>query len=377
MNLPVYILILIIIAIFPSCGNNAPDKSSSIEGDTLTSRSELLTLIDCQDYTAAIISDPWNAGKRLATYALIPHELTKLPSVPDGFKIIRTPLQRSVVYSSTNSAAITELGVLSALAAVSDGNYYAPDDTISILINQGRIIDIGNSMSPKLETLVEVEPDAILVSPYENAGHGILDAINTPVVECADYMETTPLGRAEWILFLGELYGVRDKARQLYNCITANYLTLRDIVSKSESPKPKILTEMLTSGVWYVPGGKSYMARMLSDAGADYPWSDNRSTGSLQLDVAAVIDKASDADIWIMRSSNIPTVKSLKSDNPIFKNIKALANGNVYNCDPSKTTFFNDIAFHPERILSDYINIFHPGIIENQSLRYFNKIAQE
>ncbi|MDE5568393.1 MAG: ABC transporter substrate-binding protein [Muribaculaceae bacterium] len=371
-----FALILLFALTVSSCGGNGDRNGNIIAGDTLTTRAELLTMVDCGDFVAAIVENPWKPGTDLAAYALVPKKSEEV-TIPDGFIRVDVPVERSLVYSSTNMSAIGELGALEAVSAVADGNYYTPGDTVTKMINAGVLTDIGNSMSPKLETIIDVSPDAILISPYENAGHGVIDALKVPVIECADYMETTPLGRAEWLLLLGELYGKRDEARHIYNNVVTEYESLRDKISTSASQRPKVLTEMLTSGVWYVPGGKSYMSSMLSDAGADYPWSDNASTGSLQLDAGAVIDKASDADIWVMRNYGNVTLPSLAAMSPLYSGIKAYKNGEVYNCDSSVSPIFNDIAFHPERVLADYASIFHPEIFPEFSRQYYHKVLSE
>lgn len=371
------IVISFLVLIAVSCGGHSNASKDKVYGDTLTSYAELLTLVDCGDYVAAVVTDPWNPGKTLASYALVPRDDASSPAVPDGFQVVKVPLARSVVESSTNSAAIAELKALDGVAAVSDGNYYSSSDTIARLIAAGRIADVGSSMSPKVETLVDVAPDAILSSPYKNAGHGVIETLKVPIIDCADYMESTPLGRAEWILLLGHLYGNPDGAKAIFNNVSEDYNNLCSLASSASGSKPKILPEALTSGVWYVPGGKSYMAKMLADAGAEYPWADDESTGSLQLDIAAVLYKAADADIWFMRNYGTPTLASLCEGSPLYPQIKAYADGNVYNCDTSTSPFFNDIAFHPERILSDFITLFHPELRPDVTPVYFSKVAPE
>lgn len=371
------IVISFLVLIAVSCGGHSNASKDKVYGDTLTSYAELLTLVDCGDYVAAVVTDPWNPGKTLASYALVPRDDASSPAVPDGFQVVKVPLARSVVESSTNSAAIAELKALDGVAAVSDGNYYSSSDTIARLIAAGRIADVGSSMSPKVETLVDVAPDAILSSPYKNAGHGVIETLKVPIIDCADYMESTPLGRAEWILLLGHLYGNPDGAKAIFNNVSKDYNNLCSLASSASGSKPKILPEALTSGVWYVPGGKSYMAKMLADAGAEYPWADDESTGSLQLDIAAVLYKAADADIWFMRNYGTPTLASLHEASPLYPQIKAYADGNVYNCDTSTSPFFNDIAFHPERILSDFITLFHPELSPDVTPVYFSKVAPE
>lgn len=359
-----------------SCGGGKSERYADMPGDTLTHRSELLTLIDRGDFVTAEISDPWNSGRRLAAYALIDRNKDIPQGLDEEFTVVAVPLQRSVIFSSTNSAAIAELGALNAIAAVADGNFYSPSDTVARLIAQGRITDIGSSMSPDPEKIVNLEPDALLVSPFQNAGHGVLEDLGVPVIECADYMENSPLARAEWILFLGELYGNRQLARDIFTQVSTDYEALAFKAALS-SYRPLVLPELVVSGVWYVPGGQSYMATMFADAGAAYPWADDSSTGSLQLSIEQVIDKASDADIWIMRNfAPLRSNADLLALSPLYSEFKAFREGRVYNCDTSSRPIFNDIAFHPERVLLDFIIIFHPELFPGLECTYYQNLAK-
>ena len=359
-----------------SCGGGKSERYADMPGDTLTHRSELLTLIDRGDFVTAEIADPWNSGKRLAAYALVDRNKDIPQGLDKEFTVVAVPLQRSVIFSSTNSAAIAELGALNAIAAVADGNFYTPSDTVARLIGQGRITDIGSSMSPDPEKIVNLEPDALLVSPFQNAGHGVLEDLGVPVIECADYMENSPLARAEWILFLGELYGNRQLARDIFTQVSTDYeaLTFKAALS---SYRPLVLPALVVSGVWYVPGGQSYMATMFADAGAAYPWADDSSTGSLQLSIEQVIDKASDADIWIMRNfAPLRSNADLLALSPLYSEFKAFHDGRVYNCDTLSKPIFNDIAFHPERVLLDFIIIFHPELFPGLECTYYHNLAK-
>ena len=359
-----------------SCGGGKSERYADMPGDTLTHRSELLTLIDRGDFVTAEIADPWNTGKRLAAYALVDRNKDIPQGLDEEFTVVAVPLQRSVIFSSTNSAAIAELGALNAIAAVADGNFYTPSDTVARLIAQGRITDIGSSMSPDPEKIVNLDPDALLVSPFQNAGHGVLEDLGVPVIECADYMENSPLARAEWILFLGELYGNRQLARDIFTQVSIDYKALTFKAALS-SYRPLVLPELVVSGVWYVPGGQSYMATMFADAGAAYPWADDSSTGSLQLSIEQVIDKASDADIWIMRNfAPLRSNADLLALSPLYSEFKAFRDGRVYNCDTSSKPIFNDIAFHPERVLLDFIIIFHPELFPGLECTYYQNLAK-
>ena len=139
--------------------------------------------------------------------------------------------------------------------------------------------------------------------------------------------------------------------------------------------RPKVLTETLINGVWNVPGGRSYKVRMLQDAGASYPWADDTSAGSLDMDFSRVYDRASDADYWIATSYGYPMTRAtLAADYRPNERFKAFQTGNVYTCDTSVTPLFDEFPFHPERLLNDYVVIFHPEAADGLTLNYFHKM---
>ena len=175
--------------------------------------------------------------------------------------------------------------------------------------------------------------DVVLRSPQQGMPGAKLPG-HIVAVECADYMETSPIGRAEWILLLGELTGNREAAANVFENVIDNYSSLVFEVSGATSPRPKLLAETEYSGVWYVPQGGSYMARMYADAGADWPWSDTEGSGSLSLSLEEVAKKALDADVWLVRSYGYETTPAtLKALNPRYANFEAVKNGNIYSCN--------------------------------------------
>lgn len=180
--------------------------------------------------------------------------------------------------------------------------------------------------------------------------------------------------RAEWIRLIGELYGNRASADSIYEAVCDRYRKLAQRTN-SISHSPSVVTQMVNSGVWYVPGGNSYQARMLADAGALYPWRDDASAGSLPLDFAAVFDKAHDADYWLTSTygSNL-TLDEMKRTYPLNAKMKAFSTGGVYNVNTAESAFYDEFPFHPDLLLSDYINIFHPGLLDNQALRYYRQV---
>ncbi len=369
-------VILSVIALLVSsagCGRTAGNASPFDVGvgDTLTCEASLLTIVDCGEYTLVDVKNPWDTASLLQRYILIT-EKAAVTGYPDGV-VVNVPLRSSLVYSSVHTAAIKEMGAVGAVTGVCDASYYKIPEILSGL-SDGTVTDVGSSMSPSVEKIVAFSPDAILTSPFRNAGHGAIAQLGIPVIECADYMETSPLGRAEWIKLLGELYGKRDVADSIYNAVVARYNEIREFASTLDS-SPVVISEMVTDGVWYMPGGGSYMARLFKDAGAVYPWADDSSSGSLQLDFATVYDRAGDADVWLIKTFGRDlTLDELRSVYPLNARMEAFSNGGVYACNTSATSLFEDFPFHPDMLLEEYVWIFHPELVADTALRYFRRV---
>lgn len=351
-----------------SCANKASQADN--EGEPMVSTAKLLDIRDLHGSYLVKIRNPWDTARILHTYHLVPRGGDVAP-IP-GATPVTIPLQKSVVYSSVHTGAVDELGAIGAVKGVADAAYFRLEPITEGLAS-GKITDIGSSSSPDVEKLVSLHPDAILTSPFKNAGYGPLEQLAVPIVEMADYMEYTPLGRAEWIKFIGLLYGKYQKADSIYRAVVKDYIAIKTTADSAFS-RPKVLTETMVAGVWNVPGGASYKARMIADAGGDYPWSDDSSNGSLQLDFSGVFEKASDADIWITTSYAAPLSRAtLARDYEPNKRFKAYADNNIYTCDTSVVPLFDEFPFHPERLLRDYVIMLHPELSGDRTLRYFHK----
>ncbi len=356
-----------------ACNRGASFTYEDVEtADTITHHARYLTIADCGGGTVRVdIADPWNEGKYLARYALVARDSVIPSDLDSEVKIIRTPVERAAVFSSVYTEAFNELGALSSIAAIADSPYFAKEDTITKLIHGGKIADLGSAAAPSVELMAANGIDVVLRSPQQGMPGAKLPG-HIVAVECADYMETSPIGRAEWILLLGELTGNREAAANVFENVIDNYSSLVFEVSGATSPRPKLLAETEYSGVWYVPQGGSYMARMYADAGADWPRSDTEGSGSLSLSLEEVAKKALDADVWLVRSYGYETTPAtLKALNPRYANFEAVKNGNIYSCNTEERNIFNVCAFHPDEVLAEYIAIFHPEVLPDYKLKYF------
>lgn len=365
-----YIILAAICLWSASCRNT---RSESLEeGQRLTSEAKLLKLVEYDGYTVADVRNPWSddSTSLLARYILVGSDFKG--KLPEG-TIVHVPLSNSIVYSSVHTGIIDEIGALGAVGAVADGNYFT-SGKMKQLISSGKVKDVGSSLSPSQETIIDIDPGAILLSPFQNQDMGGVDKLGIPIIQLADYMESTPLGRAEWIRFIGRLYGKAQLADSIYKTVEEAYTTMSENVA-GVAAKPSVITEQQYGGSWDMPAGQSYMARILADAGADYIWADTKGSGSLKLDPATVFEKGEDADFWLIRSYGPLSADGLAASAPFNSHFKAFKNGNVYVCDTSRIPLFDEFPFHPERILADYIRIFHPGLLSGE-LRYFSRLGK-
>lgn len=366
--------LLLVLTLFSACKGVVADYKEDKTADSVITEAKLISIIHKSGFTQVDITDPWNKGRILHTYILINKDSAISGKLPEG-TVIRTPVNNVLVYSSVHSSVLRELGCGDAVKGVCDAQYFN-DSIISAGLEDGSIIDCGNSMQPTVEKVIQMTPDAILLSPYQDATYGQITKLNVPIVECADYMEYTPLGRAEWIKFYGELVGKPQLADSIYNKVVADYNAVKAQVDSKKLKRPMVLTENVISGIWNVPGGQSYMAQYIKDAGGDYPWADDTNTGSLTLDFNQVLDKAQKADIWLLKSPNINSLMDLKGSYSLNDQFEAYKKGNVYVCDTSTSHFFDRFPFHPEVLLQEYFKIFHPEVETDYQLQFFRKISK-
>lgn len=319
------------------------------------------------------IANPWKKGTLLHTY-------TFTDSLPTDYSFNRNvntvhiPLKRVVVMTNSLAHLMVELGVEDCIAGVCEPEYIS-DTLIRARLADGTIVDCGNSMYPTIEKIMSLHPDAIMVSPFEGTGYGQLEKLGIPLLECADYMETSPLARAEWIRFYGRLFGAAATADSLYGQVSHDYNSLKEIASKTVM-RPKVMLDTRSGSAWYVAGGGSTIGRMIADAGAIYLFADNDNSGSVPLSFETVFEKAQDADVWLLKnSSSIPlTYNLLESDFKSYASFKPFRERNIWVCDVNQVPYFELSSFHPEMLLSDFISIFHP---ETSSGRHFYRPLNE
>ena len=189
-------------------------------------------------------------------------------------------------------------------------------------------------------------------------------------------METSALGRAEWMKFYGRLFGQAEVADHLFTEVSDSYQELKAQAAQAAT-RPSVITDLKTGSVWYVPGGQSTQGKLWADANAAYPYADDTHSGSLALSFEAVFDKGGDADIWVFRyNQNTPmTYAQLAADYRGNAEMKAFKQRRAYGCNTATTAFYEETPFHPDRLLRDYIQICHPEL-DLGGLNYFERLSE-
>lgn len=365
-----FLFILILAAVALASCSSGISSGRQGEGDTLTLKyARLLTLVDYGDYRTVSIADPWKKGRILHTYVLVAD--TAAGHLPEG-TVVKVPLRRTVAFSTTHAALMADLGRMAGLCGLSDVRYVKRED-LRRALDKGDVKDVGNGFQPDIEKIIDLSPDGLLVSPFENSGgYGKLEELQVPVIECADYMESSPLARAEWMRFFGMLFGCEATADSLFEVVEMRYDSLK-AVAAGESGRPKVMVDLPTSGMWYVPGGRSTIGEMIADAGGDYCFGGNDHSGSVPMAIEKVLDRCEQADIWLFRyGGTAVNMEQLAKDNAGFRHLKAFGDSCLYGCSTERSTFYESTPFRPDFLLEDFIGMFHSG--RTAALRFFERI---
>lgn len=388
-----------------ACQGGKTAAADSEAGDTLEMKyAKLLTIVkhvDGEDassngegvdyqYAEALVANPWKAGAMLHRYILIPKGeegdktvamLAKRRSTGARCTTdtVRTPVERSAVFIAPHCQLMYELGCQQAIRGVCDLDYInIPDVKKRAALSgntsaQNPIVNCGSSMAPDIERIIALKPEAILLSPFENSGgYGKLDKLHIPIIEAADYMESSPLGRAEWMKFYGMLFGNEEgksngisgscepKEDSLFAKIEKEYLSLKAQAAGYRKGL-SILTERKTGNVWYVPGGQSTIGILLKDANARYIFEDDQHSGSLAMSPEQILAKGKQVDVWAFKYfGGAPLSQAqLLQEYDGYKALAAFNRGNIYQVDTSTVPYFELTSFHPELLLREFIILAH------------------
>ncbi len=362
---------LLVVVLFYGCTNrNSTPSGRPFGSSPLYKKHEIkyakgFSIQTAGKYKTIAVLNPWNPPDTLATYFLYHDD--SIGATGFDFEI-KTPLVRIACLSSTNIAMINLISEGKKISACSDAKLIY-DSVLFQRYLDGTLTDLGSTHLINAEMVIDHMPDLIMKYIYgtkEMVDEKLIEA-GLPIAYNLEFMETHPLGRAEWLKFVAAFFDKDELADSIFNEIEHEYLRLVGLSTEKKS-KPTVLDGSSYKGVWYAAGGKSYSARMYADAGADYYWHTDNSKGSIPVSFETIIDKQSEADYWFGPSTG--KRDDLLSIDSRYKKLKSFCEGHVYffgkRVNPNGgLDFFESGVTRPDKVLKDLIWVFHPELLDS------------
>ena len=374
--------LFILLAGFIACKNETKQNLGP-EQDLKYSEFEYakgFSIIQNEHFNVLIVSNPWPKAEKDYKYALIHQDmLAKITLNPDEYDAIVTiPIQNIVVTSTTHIPALELLGVEQTLVGFPETDYVSSKKTRA-RIDKGNVRDLGKNEGINTEVLLELKPDAV-IGYGVSSGNKTLENIKNsgiPVIYNGDWVEVSPMAKAEWIKFFGALYNKEKEADSIFNKIEKDYNEAKILASNVMS-KPRVLSGAMHKDVWYLPNGTSPEAQILNDANVNYLWSETSGSGSLALSFESVFEKAKDADIWLS-PSYYASLEALEKASEHYTKFEAFQNKNIYTFanttgETGGVLYYELGTARPDLVLKDIIKICHPELLKNYEPYFFKPL---
>jgi len=303
-------------------------------------------------------------------------------AIPDGFPdahIIETPV-KSLIGMSSLHVALIDFAEADVILTGLGSLKYASAPTVRKYIREGKIKEIGAEGNWNIEQILTMHPDVVMAVGYMNAkanNYKVLTDAGIPVMRNSEFLESTPLGRAEWVKLMGALVDKEELVNKKFDKVESEYNSMVRLAAQATN-KPHVITGMPIKGTWYVPEGNSYLTHFLQDAGATSKWADVKGIGSLPLSFEMVAPEALKADFWL-NIGYVDSRQEVEGKDNRFADFKPFKNGNLYNHnkktnDVGANDYWESGAVNPQLVLSDLIKILHPELLPGHQLLYYKQL---
>lgn len=326
-------------------------------------------------YILMDIHDPQNEESTRFQYALVPRG-TKPEGIPAGYTVIETPVRSVICMTSLQLSNFIKLGMEDRVVGITSTRHLF-NRTVNEQLKSGKTAKIGIEGNFDNEVIMSINPDLILISPFKRGGYETMKDIGIPLIPHLGYKETTPLGQAEWIKFVGLLLGIESEANDKFSVIEKRYNELKALTAEGNlKNRPVVFSGEIHGGNWYAVGGKSFLAQIFKDAGADYFLKDDNRSGGVTLDFETVYNQADEADYWRIVNSYPGTYSydALKEQDPRYADFRAFREKGVIYCNMREKPFYESMPTEPEVLLADLLHIFHPNLLPDHTPVYYARL---
>ena len=323
-----------------------------------------------EGYVVLNIKDPQESSHTHYQYALVPRGSTV--QTPKDLPVVALPVRSAICMTSLQLSNFIKLGAMDRVVGITSTRFLFNKD-MQRQVDEGLTRRIGIEGNFDNEVIMSINPDLMLISPFKRGGYDAVKDIGIPLVPHLGYKEMTPLGQAEWIKFVGLLLGMEDVANREFDRIEQRYNSLKAMVGEVKY-RPVVFSGELRGGVWYAVGGKSFLAQLFHDAGADYFLKDDPRSGGVTLDFETVYNQAESADYWRIANSFAGEYcyEALKAQDERYADFKAFKEKHVVYCNMREKPFYESMPAEPEVVLADMIRVFHPEILPDHEPVYYD-----
>ncbi|KUF39006.1 ABC transporter substrate-binding protein [Myroides marinus] len=365
-NWKFYSICLFIVTGLVSCKKDKENLGESKQTENSIEYAQGFSINEYNEYSIINIKQPWVDANKTFKYVLYKESKGVIPDSLKAIPAIKVPIDNIIVTSTTHLPSLVILEQEQSLIGFPGLNYVS-SPSIRKFIDEGKVKELGQNEQLNTELLLDLSPKVIVAFTMDesNATLSTVQKSGIPVIYNGDWVEQSPLGKAEWIKLFGALYGKEKEAKVFFDKIVKDYNEALGLV-KDVKNYPTVMSGAMYQDVWYAPQGQSWMAIYFKDAKADYIWKDTDGTGSLSLSYEAVLDKAIDAAFWI-NPAQYESLGDLEKANIHYTKFSSFKHKNVYSFAPRKGATGGSIFYElgptrPDLILKDLIYILHPEV---------------
>ena len=328
-------------------------------------------------YKLVTLKTPWQGSSSSLKYVLRHKENSLADSIKNLGKEIIIPIERLVCNSTSQIVFLEKLDLVDRLKGFPQTQYiYSPQ--IIEKVKSGSITDVGIEAKMNIEGILAIEPDVVMAFNTGNEDRQLnkLEELGVPVVINADYLETSALGRAEWIKFMSVFFDKEKEANFYFENTVFKYDSLASLVD--DVNEVTVFSGSLYGGSWFMPAAKNYGALLIANAGGEYLWQNDNDTGWLNLDFEVVYEKAHSTDVWI-GVGGFESLSQLKEADPRYADFKAFKNKRIYSYvnrvnEAGANDYFESGVFQADVVLADHIKMIHPELLPDYKLYYYKRL---
>jgi iron complex transport system substrate-binding protein len=367
---------LLILTCCPSCYNLGTDKTGSSLPAGKSQYASGFRIEETPGFSILHVINPWQGSRTIHLQYILTDDPSRIPDSLQHHPVITIPVKRVICMSTTHVAMMDVLEESDAIVGIS-GSDYITNPALRYRLEMGEVRDVGADQTLNYELILSLRPDLVMAYGISSEVSGMvnrLEGLGIPVILNGDYLEDQPLGKTEWIRFVASFFARDREADSIFRSVASAYEQYKDMI-RDIGKKPTVMTGLPWKDTWYIPGGSSFAAAYIRDAGGSYLWEELESREAVPIDLEAIYARAASADLWI-NCGAARSIAEIGETDKRLNRFQPVSTGRVYNnnarINPAGgNDFWESGVMAPHLILADLISIFHPEILPDHELVYY------